>query len=68
MNKIVLNVAGMTCGHCENRVKKAVGELDGVKSVEVSLADKNVTIELETAAVTEQQIKAAIEEQGYDVV
>jgi copper chaperone len=68
MNRIVLKVEGMSCSHCENRVKKAVGSLAGVSGVEVSLGDKTVTVELDSSAVTEQQIKDAIEEQGYDVV
>jgi copper chaperone len=68
MSSIVLKVEGMSCSHCENRVKKAVGGLDGVRSVSVSLEDKTVTVELDSSAVTEQQIKEAIEEQGYDVV
>ena len=68
MEKIVLNVEGMSCMHCENRVKKAVGALAGVKSVDVSLADKKVTVELDASAVSEKQVKEAIEEQGYDVV
>ncbi len=68
MEKIVLNVEGMSCQHCENRVKKAVGALSGVAGVEVSLADKKVTVELDTSAVTGQQVKETIEEQGYDVV
>ncbi len=68
MEKIVLNVEGMSCQHCENRVKKAVGALGGVSGVEVSLTDKKVTVEADSSVVTEKQIKEAIEEQGYDVV
>ena len=68
MEKIVLNVEGMSCEHCENRVKKAVGAMKGVNAVAVSLADKKVTVELDASVVTEQQVKEAIEEQGYDVV
>lgn len=68
MQKIILNVEGMSCSHCENRVKKAVGALAGVKSVDVSLEDKTVSVELDPSAVSENKIKEAIEEQGYDVV
>lgn len=64
MEKIVLNVEGMTCSHCENRVKNAVLEL-GAKTVSVSLADKTVTVESDLTAAA---IKAAIEDAGYDVV
>ncbi len=67
MDKLILNVEGMSCNHCENRVKNAVGALDGISSVDVNLSEKTVTVELNPSEVTEKQVKAAIEEQGYEV-
>jgi len=67
MNKLILNVEGMSCSHCENRVKNAVGALSGVSNVVVSLSEKTVSVEIDPSAVTEKQVKAAIEEQGYEV-
>ena len=68
MEKIVLNVEGMSCSHCENAVKKAVGALDGVNQVLVDLKGKSVTVEYDTLKVSLDSIKNEIEEQGYDVV
>jgi copper chaperone len=62
-----LNVEGMSCSHCENAVKKAVSEINGVTTVVVDLAGKTVTVTHE-GNVTADTIKSAIEEQGYDVV
>ena len=62
-----LNVEGMSCSHCENSVKKAVGELNGVKSVAVDLKGKKVTIEFDPEKVSVETIKDTIEDQGYDV-
>lgn len=62
-----LNVEGMSCSHCENSVKKAVGGLNGVKSVAVDLKGKKVTIEFDQEKVSVETIKGAIEDQGYDV-
>jgi copper chaperone len=67
MEKITLTVLGMSCGHCEKAVKGALTELDGVGDVAVSLADKTVTIEFDANKVNVDQLKEAIEEQGYDV-
>ena len=61
-----LLVEGMSCGHCEMAVKKAVGELDGVKSVVVDLGAKKVEVEGEN--LNDSLIKEAIEDAGYDVV
>ena len=68
MENIVLNVEGMSCSHCENAVKKAVGALEGVDSVAVDLAGKTATVEFDGGKVSLADIKNAIEEQGYDVV
>lgn len=62
-----LNVEGMSCSHCENSVKKAVGALEGVGSVEVDLKGNKVTIEFDPDKVKVDKIKDVIEEQGYDV-
>ncbi|MFT8889691.1 MAG: copper chaperone CopZ [Ethanoligenens sp.] len=63
-----LNVDGMSCSHCEHAVKTAVGALPGVGKVTVDLEGKKVAVERDPEKVTLEQIKAAIEDQGYDVV
>jgi copper chaperone len=62
-----LTVLGMSCSHCEASVKKAVGSLDGVDTVNVDLDAKKVTVEFDPDKVKIKQIEAAIEDQGYDV-
>ncbi|QSX08083.1 heavy-metal-associated domain-containing protein [Alkalibacter rhizosphaerae] len=67
MEKVILNVEGMSCSHCVAAVTKAVSALEGVANVEVSLENKTATVEYEAPA-TVDAMKAAIEDQGYDVV
>ena len=68
MEKNVLKVEGMSCGHCENRVKKAVGNLTGVGSVDASFKEKSVTIEFDPSVIDLRKIRETIEHEGYDVV
>jgi len=68
MEKITLNVEGMSCSHCENAVKNAVGELDGVASVNVSLDEKTVVVEYDPGKVSPDKFKIAIEEEDFKVV
>lgn len=68
MENIILKVEGMSCPHCENAVKGAVGALDGVDKVTVSLKDKTVEVDYDPGRVSLEQIKAEIEDQGYDVL
>ena len=67
MEKIILNVEGMSCSHCENAVKKAVGALKGVREVVVSLENKTVIVVYRPSELSVEEIKNAIEDQGYDV-
>ncbi len=60
-------VEGMTCNHCVNSIKNAVGSLNGVQKVDVDLVTKKVTVEFDPEIVNGKQIKDAIEDQGYDV-
>lgn len=68
MKKTILKVEGMSCSHCENAVKKAVGALDGVSAVTVDLKGKTVTVEYEDSKVSPDRIKSEIEDLGYTVV
>ncbi|MBC3898696.1 hypothetical protein GH811_03595 [Acetobacterium malicum] len=68
MKKIILNVEGMSCAHCERAVKNAVGELDGVESVIVDLPGKTVAIKYDSDSLTFEQFKTAIEEEDFTVV
>jgi copper ion binding protein len=64
---VILTVPEMSCSHCEDTIKKAVGKLNGVENVRVDLANKKVSIEYDDAKVSLNTIKETIEDQGYDV-
>jgi copper chaperone len=57
-------VAGMTCDHCKHAVSSEVGSVAGVAGVEVDLDTKLVTVTGER--LDDQQLRAAIEEAGYE--
>jgi copper chaperone len=52
----------MTCGHCVSTVTKAVKGVDSRASVEISLAEKRVTVR---SSLSEQEIAEAIKDAGY---
>ncbi|BCG56934.1 copper ion binding protein [Paenibacillus sp. URB8-2] len=66
MANVVLNVEGMSCGHCVSSVEKAVGNLGA--SAKADLASKTVAIDFDESRLSLDAIKEAIEDQGYDVV
>ena len=57
----------MSCMHCVNAVKRALGSLDGVKQADVVLATGKVTVEFDPANVSAENMKKAISEEGYSV-
>ncbi|GGE34050.1 copper chaperone CopZ [Pullulanibacillus camelliae] len=67
MEKMTLDVQGMTCGHCKAAVTGALKDLSGVKEVEVDLDTGKVDVTYENGKVSVEQMKEAIEDQGYDV-
>ncbi|MBT2654506.1 copper chaperone CopZ [Bacillus sp. ISL-18] len=67
MEKVTLNVQGMSCGHCVKAVEGSVGALKGISSVKVDLKDAKVDVEFNNQEVSLDQIKETIEDQGYDV-
>ena len=62
-----VNIEGMSCNHCKMSVEKAVGNIKGVTSVEVSLENKNAIVK-SNVEIDEEKIKNAIEEEGFKVV
>ena len=59
-------VVGMTCGHCVASVTEEVTEIAGVSNVDVDLASGNVTVTA-TEPISDDAIRAAVEEAGYSV-
>ena len=67
MQKLDLNVDGMSCQHCVHAVKSSVSALAGVAAVDVSLEKKLATVSFDPAKTNREAITAAIEDQGYSV-
>ncbi len=60
---IELDIEGMTCASCVNRVERKLGKLDGVQaSVNLPLESAQVTV---PAGITDEQITATVEAAGY---
>lgn len=58
------DVPDISCDHCKNAIEGEVGTLDGVDDVQVDVEARRVTVE---GRATDEAIRAAIEEAGYEV-
>jgi copper chaperone len=63
----ILKVKGMSCQHCVMSVTKALGQLDGVKNVQVDLAKGEVRFD-NSKEVAPNRIEKAISDAGYEVI
>ncbi|AWB43190.1 copper resistance protein CopZ [Paenibacillus sp. CAA11] len=66
MQNVKLQVEGMSCNHCVKAVEGALEEVGAAGKVD--LAAKTVDVTYDESKLNLDAIKAAIEDQGYDVV
>ena len=67
MKELKFKINGMVCGGCENRVKTALLEINGVESVDANHNTGIVTIQAEKD-LEATQIKERIIDLGYEIV
>jgi copper ion binding protein len=65
--KKIINIEGMSCGHCVKRVENALKEIDGIKEVEVILEENKAIIEF-NGQMEDKTLIDAIDDAGYTVV
>ena len=65
--KITLKIQGMMCPHCEATVQKALSEINGVNSVEVS-HEKGIAVIEANDSVSEMTLKDVVVSKGYKVL
>ena len=65
MANVKLRVTGMTCGHCQAKVEKALKGIAGVYSAVIDLPDGEAEIDFDDDSVTPDQLVAAVANAGY---
>ncbi len=68
MNSQVLNIRGMTCAACAQRIEKTIGKLSGVEQASVNLASEKLFVEYNADALSLPAIKEAVKKIGYEVI
>jgi heavy metal translocating P-type ATPase len=65
--ELQLDVKGMTCGSCVQRVEKALLKQPGVLEARVNLATAECTLRVGEEAPPFEDLKAAVQARGYDI-
>lgn len=66
VQKVELNIEGMTCTGCENAVQKTLDEFEGVYASKADHEKGIAVVELDSTKVDITKVKEAIIELGYE--
>lgn len=64
MERLTVNISGMSCGHCVRSVTNALKGVDGVTLESVAVG--SATVAYDPGVTSVEQITRAVEEAGYD--
>ena len=64
----VLDIRGMTCATCAQRIEKVVGKLPGIDRASVNLATEKLFVEYDANSQTINGIKEAVSKIGFEAI
>lgn len=65
--RIQLKIGGLACSFCIASITKALGRMEGVKSVNVNLAHEEALIEFDAARVAAAELENTLRDLGYTI-
>lgn len=60
-------VQGMTCGACENTIRRALTAVEGVQEANADHQTGSVTVTFDSSKITREKLEQVIAAQGYTV-
>lgn len=63
-----VQITGMTCAACANRIEKGLNKMEGVDSANVNFALERATVTYDSDKVNDEAIEATIKKLGYGTV
>ena len=68
IRKLSIPVVGMACSSCSVHVERTLNEQAGVQSASVNLATRTALVEYDDAQTNPEQLKAAVNAIGFDLI
>ncbi len=66
METTTIKIEGMTCSGCVASVTRVLQALPGVGHADVSLEQKQATVEYDAALASADQLRQAVEDAGFE--
>ena len=67
METINRSISGMHCDGCWARLQKVFSGKTGVQSTEVFFAEKQASLEYDSALITADQLQQAVKKAGFEI-
>jgi len=68
LQKKTIPVVGMACSSCSAHVEKTLSSLEGMQAASVNLASRLALVEYDDERLTPEQMKAAVNAIGFDLI
>jgi len=66
--EVILQILGMHCSACAQRIEKGLSKLDGIVEAKVNFASKEAIIKFNSDKIHIEEIKATIKRTGYEAM
>lgn len=63
---ITINISGMSCNHCVQRIENALQQTRGVNTARVDLAAEKAYIDYDPSEINEETMLQVIKDSGYE--
>lgn len=67
VQRVTLDITGMTCAACSGRIQKRLSKLEGITEANVNLATEKASIIYDPDVVTPDRLVAVVKDLGYGV-
>jgi len=67
MATTILCVPAISCAHCERTISDALTPVEGIRSVQVDIPEKQVRVDYDEAQVSVERMKDVLQEEDYPV-
>ena len=63
-----INISGMSCNHCSQRIEKALQQTNGVNTARVELTEEKAYIDYDPSEINAETLLQVIKDSGYEGV
>jgi Cu+-exporting ATPase len=67
MEKVKFKVKDMECKSCANAIEKKLKSMAGVKTVDINIKEKMISIQHDNPNLCQEDLTCAVEDMGYKV-